>query len=85
QVWINTAEESTGIVPVLPRIATITLTAAGWTGSASPYSQPVEIATVTSATKIDLQPTVAQVVSLQNDDIALMAQNDNGSVAIYSF
>lgn len=85
QVWINTAEESTGIIPVLPRIATITLTTAGWTGSASPYSQAVEIATVTSATKIDLQPTVAQVVSLQNDDIALMAENTNGSVTIYSF
>lgn len=85
QVWINTAEEGTGIVPVLPRIATITLAAASWAGSASPYSQVVEIATVTSATKIDLQPTVDQVVSLQNDDIALMAQNDNGVVTIYSF
>ena len=85
QVWINTAEEGTGIVPVLPRIATIALAVGSWTGSASPYSQAVEIATVTSATKIDLQPTVAQVVSLQNDDIALMAQNDNGVVTIYSF
>ena len=85
QVWINTAEESTGIVPVLPRIATITLAASAWTGNASPYSQVVSINTVTSATKIDLQPTVEQVVSLQNDDIALMAQNDNGIVTIYSF
>lgn len=85
QVWINTAEESTGIIPVLPRIATITLAASAWTGSASPYSQVVEIATVTSATKIDLQPTVAQIVSLQNDDIALMAENIDGVVTIYSF
>ena len=85
QVWINTAEESTGIIPVLPRIATVTLAASSWTGSASPYSQVVDIATVTSATKIDLQPTVAQIVALQNDDIALMAQNDNGVVTIYSF
>lgn len=85
QVWINTSEEGTGVIPVLPRIATITLATAGWTGSTSPYSQPVEIATVTAATKIDLQPTVAQVVSLQNDDIALMAENTNGAVTIYSF
>ena len=85
KVWINTAEEGTGVVPVLPRIATITLAAASWTGSASPYSQVVSINTVTSATKIDLQPTVSQIVSLQNDDIALMAENVDGVVTIYSF
>jgi hypothetical protein len=85
QVWINTAEEGTGIIPVLPRIATITLAANGWTGSSAPYSQSVEIATVTAATKIDLQPTVDQIVSLQNDDIALMAQNNAGVVTVYAF
>ena len=85
QVWINTVEEGTGIVPVLPRIASITLTKASWTGNASPYYQTVSINTVTASTKIDLQPTVAQITSLQNDDIALMAENTNGTVKIYSF
>lgn len=85
KVWINTAEEGTGVVPVLPRVATITLAAASWTGSSSPYSQVVEINTVTSATKVELNPTVAQIVSLQNDDIALMAENDGGVVTVYSF
>lgn len=85
QVWINTAEESVGIVPVLPRIATITLPKTSWVGNLAPYSQVVEISSVTSATKIDLQPTVSQIVELQNDDIALMAENINGIVTIYSF
>ena len=85
KVWINTSEEGTGVIPVLPRVSTITLAATSWTGSSSPYSQVVEIATVTTATKIDLQPTVTQLVSLQNDDIALMAENENGVVTIYSF
>ena len=85
KVWINTSEEGTGVVPVLPRIATITLSKNSWGGSASPYSQVVSINTVTPATKIDLQPTVAQITSLQNDDIALMAENTNGTVKIYSF
>lgn len=85
QVWINTAEEGTGVVPVLPRIATITLAAANWTGASAPYSQAVTIATVTSATKVELNPTVAQIISLQNDDIALMADNDGGAVTVYSF
>lgn len=85
KVWINTAEEGTGVVPVLPRVSNITLAADSWTGSSSPYSQVVEINTVTTATKVDLQPTITQMVSLQNDDIALMAENDNGIVTIYSF
>ena len=85
QVWINTSEEGAGVVPVLPRIATITLKANSWSGSASPYSQPVTIATVTSATKVDLQPTVSQMTTLQQNDIALMAQNANGTVTVYAF
>lgn len=85
KVWINTAEEGTGVVPVLPRIATITLAASAWSGSSAPYSQTVNVNTATPATKIDLQPTVAQIVSLQNDDIALMAENTDGVITIYSF
>lgn len=85
KVWINTAEEGTGVVPVLPRVSTITLPKASWSGSSAPYYQAVTINTVTSATKIELNPTVAQIVSLQNDDIALMAENDAGSVKVYSF
>ena len=85
KVWINTSEEGTGVVPVLPRVSTITLPKASWSGSSAPYYQTVSINTVTSATKVELNPTVAQIVNLQNDDIALMAENDAGSVKIYSF
>jgi hypothetical protein len=85
KVWINTAEEGIGVVPVLPRIATITLSAANWSGASAPYSQVVEVSSATAASKIDLQPTAAQIVELQNADIALMAENDNGVVTIYSF
>lgn len=85
KVWINTSEEGTGVVPVLPRVSTITLPKASWSGGSAPYYQTVSINTVTPATKIELNPTVAQIVSLQNDDIALMAENDAGSVKVYSF
>lgn len=84
KVWINTAEEGTGVVPVLPRISTITLYASDWSGASNPYYQTVNINTVTASTKIDLQPTAQQVVSLQQEDIALMAENNNGSVTIYA-
>ena len=85
KVWIKTSEDGTGVVPVLPRVATITLSATNWTGSAAPYSQVVTIPTVTNATKIELNPTVSQIVDLQNEDIALMAENNGGTVTIYSF
>lgn len=84
QVWINTSEEGTGIIPVLPRIATITLTKAGWAGSAEPYSQVVDIATVTSSSKIDLQPTAQQIVSLQSSETSLMIENNGGAVTCYA-
>ena len=85
KVWINTAEEGTGVIPMLPRVSTITLAANGWTGNTAPYSQVVEVNTATPATKVELNPTAAQIVSLQNDDIALMAQNDAGTITVYSF
>ena len=85
KVWINTAEEGTGVIPVLPRVSTITLAANGWTGNSTPYSQVVEVNTATHATKVELNPTAAQIVSLQNEDIALMAQNDAGTITVYSF
>lgn len=84
KVWINTAEEGTGVVPVLPRIATITLAANAWAGTVEPYSQVVEINTVTTSTKIDLQPNSQQIVSLQNAEISLMVENSAGAVTCYA-
>ena len=84
KVWINTSEDGTGVIPVLPRVATITLSKSAWTGSANPYSQVVNIATVTASTKIDLQPTAQQIASLNDADIALIAQNNNGTVTVYA-
>ena len=39
---------------------------------------------LTSTSKIDLQPTAIQIVELQNSDIALMAENNNGTVTVYA-
>ena len=84
KVWINTAEDGTGVIPVIPRVSTITLSKSAWVGSAEPYSQTVSVATVTASTKVDLQPTAQQIISLNNDEIALIAQNNNGAVTIYA-
>lgn len=66
------------------KMTTITLSAANWTGVNSPYSQEVTMNGVTANSKLDLQPTPTQLVDLQNNDIALMMSNDNGTVTAYA-
>ena len=84
KIWINTSEEGTGVIPVLPRIATVSLPASGWTGSSNPYSQVVTVNGVTANSKLDLQPTAQQIVQLQNEDIALITENNAGTVTFYA-
>lgn len=83
-VWVNTSEEWEGAVTLVPRLATISLPAANWTGDAQPYSQAVVIDSVATNSKIDLQPTAHQIVDLQAEEIVLMAENNNGVVTVYA-
>lgn len=63
----------------------IELPAANWDGTSSPYSQIVEIADITENSKIDLQVTPEQLTWLQDQEISLIAKNENGlSVVIYA-
>ena len=68
----------------MPKHTTISLPAANWTGSANPYSQVVTVSGASANSKIDLQPTALQIVELQNTDIALMADNNNGVITVYA-
>lgn len=87
KVWINTSEEGTGVVPVLPRITTITLRATNWTGNSNPWSQVVEItpdANIGISSKLDPQPTAQQIVSMQNEETSIMLCNEGGYVVAYA-
>lgn len=85
QVWVNTGEDEVETVASSQtRVTTISLPSAGWTGSSNPWSQVANIVGITSLSKVDLQPTVAQVVSLQNEDIALMTENNDGVITVYA-
>lgn len=75
---------SDAIETIKPKITTITLSAASWIGDANPWSQVASISGVTANSKVDLQPTAIQVVELQNNDIALMAENDSGTITVYA-
>lgn len=72
------------VTAIKPKCTSITLPAASWTGDTNPWSQVVNINGVTTNSKVDLQPTAVQIVELQNNDIALMAENDDGVVTVYA-
>lgn len=63
---------------------TVSLSADGWTGEESPYSQSVEISGVTANSKVDLQPTATQIADLQDSETTLTTENDNGNVTVYA-
>ncbi len=66
------------------KTATVTLSANSWVGDASPFTQVVTVNGVTENSKIDLQPTALQFVSLQDAEIALTAENNAGIVTVWA-
>jgi hypothetical protein len=67
-----------------PKLTNVSMLASSWIGESNPWSQVVTINGVTDNSKIDLQPTALQIVELQDNDIALIAENTNGIVTIYA-
>ena len=58
-----------------------------WTGAASPYSQTVTVtgATVTAASKVDIQLTAVQIESLISDGVTgLVIENNSGTLTAYA-
>ena len=89
----HTFSISTTVTPVIkidpkylptPKMTMVSIPAANWTGDTAPYSQVITVNGVTANSKVDLQPTAAQILELQEADIMLMAENDNGTVTIYA-
>jgi hypothetical protein len=72
------------ITDLLPKAATVAIPSANWAGDANPWSQVVTVNGVTANSKVDLQPTAVQIVDLQNNEITLMLQNDNGVVTAWA-
>jgi hypothetical protein len=66
------------------RIVDITIYADKWVGTASPYSQVVEVEGVTERSQVDLTPSVEQLSIFHNKDLAFVTENEDGVVTVYA-
>ncbi len=74
-----------GSLPGTPAVLSqVTLRAAAWEGSRSPYSQLVNIGGVTVCSQVDLKPDPAQMELFRGMDLALVTENDGGAVRVYA-
>lgn len=65
-------------------IGEVTLLAANWKGTESPYSQVVQIKGVTENSQVDLTPSIEQLAIFHNKDLAFVTENEGGVVTVYA-
>lgn len=77
---VSTAQQ-TAINACKVKKASVTLTAAGWTGAASPYAQTITLSGIAVNSKVDIQmdATVLGVI-LDSGTSALWIENNNGTL-----
>lgn len=66
------------------KISTITLPAANWKNAESPFFQTVEVAGISEASKIDIQPNKEQVAAFCVEGTMLHIENDGGIATAYA-
>ena len=71
-------------IPASSRIGEVVLTANGWVGSTSPYSQVVNIDGVTENSQVDLTPSVEQLAVFHEKDLGFVTENEGGVVTVYA-
>lgn len=79
----DVAEEFVLANKPVAKVKTVTLRAANWVGTASPYSQVVTIEGTTEHSKVDLTPTVEQMATFHQKDIAFVTENEDGVITVY--
>ena len=72
-----------GAAPAI-KTAIVTLPVASWTGSASPYSQTVEISNVTANSRIDINPDTAVMNGAMEGGYGLVFGNNAGVITAYA-
>lgn len=84
RVAVENMKATLGIVD--PMDVKITLDADGWVLSADAayYTQELTIDGATVNSKVELQPTIDQLVQLMNDEITIFIGNEDGVITAYS-
>lgn len=72
------------IASAATRATEIILLASAWVGDASPYSQVVEIESVTEYSQVDLLPSAEQLAEFQKKDLALVTENEDGVITVFA-
>lgn len=65
-------------------IGEVTLLASKWEGTASPYSQVVQVNGATENSQVDLTPSIEQLAIFHNKDLAFVTENVDGVVTVYA-
>ena len=68
----------------IPKMTTVNMPANSWVNDENLWYQVITINSITANSKIDLQPSARQLLTLQNEETALMAENDDGVVTVYA-
>jgi hypothetical protein len=69
----------------LPKKTSITFAVASWRQSGEAFEQTVSVEGGTASSLVALQPTVSQILTLQEEGVtALMVNNNNGIFEAYS-
>lgn len=80
-----TLEELKHLLGFAPaRVAVVTLLASAWVGSDNLHSQVVAVDGVTTHSKVDLLPSVEQLVIFHNKDVTFVTENEDGVVTVYA-
>ena len=66
------------------KITQITLPAASWKNGESPFFQVVEVAGISEASRIDIQPSKEQAAQFCVDGTMLHIENDGGITTAYA-
>ena len=66
------------------KISTITLPAANWKNAESPFFQTVEVAGISEASRIDIQPSKEQAAAFCLEGTMLHIENDGGIATAYA-
>lgn len=78
--WLESLKSKTSSAT----IGNVALLASKWVGTASPYSQVVQISGVTKNSQVDLTPSIEQLAIFHHKDLAFVTENVDGVVTVYA-